>query len=132
MCVARRQWIRRGMVCVSVVLVAACHSDATAPDEPITASIDQKNFAISKCQLVQLTVTTVNPAGTVVTPDSVRWVSGDTTLATVSRSGVVHALRSTPRVTVEALVFRGSLRASAQVSFAISEPAILPPIVCAP
>ena len=127
---ARRHWIRRGIVSGLIVLAAACHSDATAPDETITASIDQKNFAISKCQLVQLTVTTVNSAGTVVTPDSVRWVSGDTTLATVSRSGIVHALRSTPKVTVEALVFRRALRASAQVSFAISEPLILPPIVC--
>jgi hypothetical protein len=102
------------------LLCAACGNyPETPPTRLILESIPAAIFSDTG-QTLRLSVKLSNNFGDVFTPDSVRWVSDDTTKVVISKAGVLRTLRSTPRVLVHVSAFGRDGAASVDLPVSIS------------
>src|SRR6266542_3024841 len=72
----------------SVLVLAACGNETTTPPTPV-ASVTVTPAAAAVGATVQLTATTKDAAGNVLTGRTVTWTSSNTTVATVNAAGLV-------------------------------------------
>ncbi|MEA3247711.1 MAG: Ig-like domain-containing protein [Gemmatimonadota bacterium] len=118
---------------ISIWLIAfavACTRSATAPAEVLTATIEPPVRATVKCATIQLAVAVRNAAGNAITPDSVKWTSGDATVASISSSGLLRALKAPAGVTIAAIAYVASRQVTASALIAIGDPLVYPPPTC--
>lgn len=98
--------------------VGACH-ESTASIAPLTVTIQPNFGAIERCSSVQFTAFTAGRGGVAVTPDSVQWSTSDPLAATVSASGMVHTLQTSPRVTLRAVAFSDVSSGTGEITFSV-------------
>ena len=109
-------------VCL-LVAVAGCQR-STTPDlasdaREMTVVISPPAGAILQCNAIQLTATARDASGASITVDSAKWSSSDTSVATVSTSGVVRALQPSSGVTVRTVAYHHAIQGSAQVVYGV-------------
>ena len=102
------------------MLCAACGAyPETPPKRLILESIPPEIFSDTG-QTLRMSVRRSSNSGDVYSPDSVRWVSGDTTKAVVSKTGILRTIKSTPRVLIHVSAYARGSSASADVPVSIS------------
>ncbi len=105
---------------VLAVGAAGC-ADSTSPkpDVAITVSIAPGGFwTTGTCNSLSMTDTVRNASRVAIAADSVRWAMFDTTVATITSSGVLYALKPGPD-TVRITAWHGGQTATAQAAFAV-------------
>jgi triacylglycerol lipase len=96
------------LVSASAIFLAACSGDPTNPPPVPPAavaavSVDSANLILYAGLTRQITATTKDANGNVLTGRTVAWTSSDTTVATVSSSGIITSIHfGTATITVSA------------------------------
>lgn len=112
------------VVCAGAIFAsAACElAPGTAPlavPGLLHVSINPRNFVLSTCDSLQLSIMVANSAGEPVRVDSVAWSSSDTLLAPISPTGLVAADTSVGTDTGHVTAYAGRETGSASVVFQI-------------
>lgn len=110
--------------------IACSNRGPTTGATTIVVAIEPSFRTINACASIQLSAAATDGAGTAVSPDSVRWTSSDATTASISSSGMLHALKAPAGVTITVLAFRGAAHGTTSATFAIAEPLVNPPPTC--
>ena len=113
-----------GSIALLIVLGACASNDLVArPNSPtsIIVAIYPPLVSANAGQTLTLSVIVTDSSGTAFVPDSVHWISDDTTKATVSAAGVLRTVQSTPEVTIHATAFVGLVQGTAQCPVTISQ-----------
>ena len=105
-------------LCAAIAMLSC--RESTSPMVLAKIAITPRPAAMIVCDTLRLAVVASDLDGTVVRPDSVRWRSADTTLVAVSATGLVKAIRWTPRAAVDARAYLGSSAAMDTVSWPIA------------
>src|SRR5712692_6717816 len=107
----------------ALALLAACPSkDSTSPPVRVASvTVSPATATIVVDQTVQLTATMKDASGTVLTGRSVTWMSTNTSIATVSTTGLVTGIAPGPAVTIMATSEGQSGTAAITVNAAMSE-----------
>ena len=102
-----------------ITLCAACGAyPETPPARLILESIPPEIYSDTG-ETLRLSVKLSNSLGDVLTPDSVRWLSDDTTKVVVSKSGVLRTIKSTPRVLIHVSGYTREFSASVDLPVSI-------------
>lgn len=112
--------MRRLLTLLGAGIVTLSCGTSTRPVVLAKVSITPRPAAMIVCDTLRLSVVARDIDGSVVQPDSVRWRSADTTLVAVFATGLVKAIRWTPRAAVDARAYLGSSAAMDTVSWPIA------------
>jgi len=104
---------------LAVATSVGCKS-STGPRLPLSATLSPPSGTIGRCNSVQMSVSLLDREGAPVTADSIHWRSSDSSIASVSATGVVKALNNSEGVTITATEFAYGSSASAQATFNIN------------
>ncbi len=111
-----------GKAALFALAVGACSSsEVLAPPAPLTVVISPSSVTGTKDQTIALSVIVQDSSGAVLVADSVRWVSSDSTKASVSVTGVLRTIQMTsPTIAVQATAFKGRAQGSASIPVTIT------------
>ena len=90
--------------------LSACHTSPSAPTgpaAPLAVMVTPPTVASTRFQTIALTLTVSDSTGALVSPDSVRWESADSTKVSVSTTGVIYTKAGTPGTNIGATAYRG-------------------------
>jgi uncharacterized protein YjdB len=105
---------------VALISVGACGKTTTAPTSTLHVTVVPSSIAAASGETIRMTATVTDANGGAITPDSVRWISDDTTKVTVSSVGVLKTVRPTTTTIIRVTAFRLQARAEAQVPVAVN------------
>jgi hypothetical protein len=109
-----------GSIFLLSALLSCQRSTSPVRITSISVGLGPGNGVIEKCNSIQLAIDIRDQSGRPVTPDSVKWLSSDSTKLSVSQSGLARALNDSPGVTIRAAAYYANLQASAELVFAVT------------
>jgi hypothetical protein len=108
-----------GRFALALLCTACGNYPETPPERLILESIPPEIFSDTG-QTLRMSVKLSGTFGGVYTPDSVRWVSDDTTKVVISKAGILRTIKSTPRVLIHVSAYTHGSSASVDIPVSIS------------